>query len=642
MVVGTAQEVGFTASGLAGDLTQTCPLADLEFVWDFGDGETDDGSIAFHEYAEPGDYTVRLSVSCSSCTAAPAEDTIDIEVIDFTPEVSYRRIDEGEDEALTIAEEDLDGDGEADDLFRMLGGVRQHFRVREGVDLGDDVQEYRWSASGAAGDSRFFDGFATDAMVLTGDGLEGAELTAVYWEANRTNEVDLTVEVEAELANGRSVVGKARMVSRELDQDDQGDDVRMIQHLLRMIGVSESARRGYLGRAVTVDGIFGEGTGRAVRRFGVRDDLPSRCIPGEDETIRAAYRRCIDDAETVVDDEVLEALEEHWTDYRVAQEAYPEDANILASHADFPDWIDSTATVLQNTYTADIHVGVAPLVPYRNLPEAWIDQEARVGHWGTGGVNFRIILGGADELGSIGFTQILNTQKYGTDNIPSIEALNLYHPEENINGVAAFLNDSDAFVEGGGGMHRAFIEPIPANDYEVTTVFPGYPRIGAMYMDDHRDRLTKGVMSYNRGSGLLAFRRVTWPEILKNNDPPGPTTDFGTQTAMRYALDILHEAGFPDAGRVWEWTDQAITTGADDVCDSAATADARDTTFPPAPGGGPGQVCIVSAAREPLHSAEVGNDELREFSFDYQESDWRDGLSWATARQRAIPLRILP
>jgi len=633
LIVGLEQEVTFRATGLTGNLKETC--TDLSYEWDFDDMEMGTNQEEKHEYKEAKSYMVKLTVTCGACPGAMVEDTIKVKVIDFTPEGHFQRLDTSSEEMLDEVKEDLDGDGKDDRFFRVLGGVRQRLEALEHPDLAGRVKEYKWSAAGGS----FFDGFKTTAMGLAGADLEGASKKEIFWEGEWLINQDFTVEIEATLDDDVVVIGKKRLRTRQLKEGEEGDDVRMLQHLLRMFGLSSKGSPGYAGTAVPVasGGPFGPQTSKAVRRFRVRDDLPT-CTPASGEKLINAYKRCIGAASEIVDNSVLEALEKHWEDFQKAVEAYDTHPNVLLTHASVPSWANTTATLLQNSYSLPIHATVAPASPYVDLVMAWVRKEGGLGHWGRS-IPFRIVLGGADELGSIGFTQIINTHKYGTNNIATIEATNLYDPEKNMNALAVFSNDSAAFSRGGGGMYKAFLEPNAAQDYQVSTTFTSYPRIGADYTDDAKDRLSKGIMAYNRGPGLSAFFNDTWPEILKENIPPDTSTSFGTRTAIRYSLTIQSTGGI--SLRCWDWTDLVITTGADEICDSVPFVDPADLAVTPQPIGLPGnKVCVIPNVGDPIRTIPFGNDVYGEFTFEYCETDFVAGRAWHQVWVANLPFRI--
>ncbi len=85
--------------------------------------------------------------------------------------------------------------------------------------------------------------------------------------------------------------------------------------------------------------------------------------------------------------------------------------------------------------------------------------------------------------------------------------------------------------------------------------------------------------------------------------------------------------------------DEAITAGADSICDSVTAIDSRDVDVSSSAGiGNPTseQVCIVASSGDPLYSTPQGDDVLRRFSFEYCEADWMNGVSWENARSREI------
>ncbi len=623
VIVGIGQEVQFRPQNPKGNCSS------LSYTWRFGDGEESMDEAPTHEYKTEGDKEIEMVAACDGCPAGgSATDTIKIKVIKLAFEGAFERLDTSSEDMLMVEMEDIDSDGNPDDFFRVLGGVRLRLKLEEHSDLAGKIDELTWKADAGT----FYDGFASTAKELMGAGLSGAMLDEVFWQGPWTNGQDHELTVTAELSDDNEVEGNLLVRTRELSRGvSQGDDIAMLQYLLRIYGLSEGNSIGYAGAAVSVDRDFGGKTSKAVRRFKVRDEL----VPCG--TRNSDYKTCINNVSNTVDDATLEALENHWKDFQAAQEAYAMDPKILINDARFvPQWVPATSMVLQNTYTAALHAAAAPGHDYNRLVEEWLRKEGSKGQWGRQ-IPFRIVLGGADELGSIGFSQITNTNKYGPTTIAGIAALNLYEPEENCRALAAFANSS------GQGMDRAFAK----TDYTTTAMFT-YPHIGATYTDGTLDLLSKALMAYNGGANRLTLRRDPWPVILKNNLPPLATTNFGQRTAIKYALTIQANSGMPD--QCWTWTDRVITTGPDDVCDTAvsvvfpdqviATGPLFPPTIPPPPGP-PNQVCVGTAnPGEAMLALPLGNDQFQEFSFTFCAADWAAGTSFKAAWEANLPATI--
>ena len=625
VIVGVGQEVQFEPQIDKGNCSE------YDTTWRFGDGEESTDESPTHEYKTEGDKTIELTVQCKDCPeGGTAMDSIRIKVVKLEFEGAFQRLDTASEMMLTTEMEDVDGDGMDDDFFRVLGGVRQRLELQDHPDLAGRIEELTWSATAGS----FYDGFASTAMELTGGALSGAMLSELYWQGPWTTGNDHEVMVTVDLDDDNEVEGTLLIRTRQLtDSSSDGDDIAMLQYLLRMYGLSESTSPGFRGRAVGVDRGFGTGTSRAVRRFKVRDEL----VPCG--TTNSQYRACIAAVANTVDDDVLEAIENHWDDFQAAQEAFAMNNQILITDPRFvTQWVPATSALLQNSYTLGLHATAAPGHDYNRMVEEWLRKEGSRGQWGRQ-VPFRHVLGGADELGSIGFSQITNTNKYGPTNLSAVAALNLYHPEENCRGLAAFSNSS------GFGMHRAFLEGNAARDYTATANFASFPRLGMTYTDTVRDRVSKGIMAYNRGPNLGAFRTDPWPVMLKENIPPDATTGFGTRTAIGYSLQIQSSAGMGDV--CWEWTDRVIDTGINGVCDTAPFVVPPDQVlaplFPP-PIPPPPMIfepCVAAGTiGEEMLSVPLGDDQYTEFTIRYCVSDWLAGRSWAEAWNLAFPTAL--
>ena len=166
---------------------------------------------------------------------------------------------------------------------------------------------------------------------------------------------------------------------------------------------------------------------------------------------------------------------------------------------------------MQTTYgdafvaEVDPNVSAVPLPPEectactesrKRLLRAWIEQESPEGHWGRQ-TPYRIILGGRDSLGSIGFSQVQNINKYGiTHGKTGLQTINLYHPADNIRGFGAWGGE-----DGGRCLYHAFV----SNEYNGTSTEVNYPKLQSTYFTDGAyhvsatDRLGKGLAGFKEG-----------------------------------------------------------------------------------------------------------------------------------------------
>ncbi len=253
-----------------------------------------------------------------------------------------------------------------------------------------------------------------------------------------------------------------------------------------------------------VDGDFGAGTDKAVKRLQQRDEVTP--VDGR------------------VGNDTLSKIKRHWDDYLAAFDAFSSSATINKNHFGFAGWITVGANELATTYTEAIRQSVDPNTTREEILTAWVNKESGAyGHWGYN-VNYRVTLGSADEFGSIGFSQIQNRYKYGASPNAAFNELNLYHPGNAIKAFAVFSNKDT--IQGGGGFKKAFVTPQP---YKVTLNYPGdtYPRIGDTYTDDNKDLLSKGIMAFNTGPSIDEFTSKPWPHLLKDFAPPMDTTPYG-------------------------------------------------------------------------------------------------------------------
>ena len=216
----------------------------------------------------------------------------------------------------------------------------------------------------------------------------------------------------------------------------------------------------------------------------------------------------------------------------------------------FDTWLDNSvkiwtdglgSSVSSGVYSEEIHNGILTLAGNstagkgrKELLKHWVSHESKY-HWGsnnaakTGGAYqptpFRMSEGGADEHGSLSYSQVLYTYKYGSNPCTAHKdnGLNLYDPEDNLK---TMVVHSAAKSNCKGGLYRAFGEKTLAEPYALGSLntrninkLVGYLKADGTvkkiteFKEDNYELLAKGIGIYN---GVPKwFRNNTWPFILK-------------------------------------------------------------------------------------------------------------------------------
>ncbi len=548
--VSTPLELRASASG----------CGDLNYQWVAG-GLKRYGAESGIMFTTPGSYEVKLNVACNKCFD-PVKATKTVTVVALREDIQgkYRMMDNG-------SEVSMRGDrADNDDFFFMpLAGMRVKFVVPAVNVSGLNIIKYEWSAT----DGKFYKGYESDAVKYSGN-PSGAGITEVFWEGAALANLDVTISLKLTIGYDNNDASKTvnhtikwKMKSRVLKIEGtscgngdnsscmKGDDVKMLQTFLRMIGISEniatstSGTFGVRGTAVTVDGVFGAGTDRAVKRLQKRDDISDDGLVGEG---------------------TLAKIKLHWDDYIAAVNKYPGDGKADNAHSKFEDWLQIGADELKETLTDEILKKINDVggtsVTRRDILRPWVNKETGAyGHWGYS-VPFRITLGAYDNRGSIGFSQIQNRYKYGAK-AEELESYNLYIPDDGVKGFASWSNK----VGWGEGFYRAFVK----NHYTKTVkpeecVDTYFPRIvkrdgknlkkeeGKCYTDDEKDVLSKGIGAYKEGAWVGGFDADPWPVLLKKYKKTKSTVRADavkTMTAINYGLTIRKAAGI--GSRSWTW-----------------------------------------------------------------------------------------
>jgi len=524
----------------------------------------------------PGDVTLalRLVQRQKNVTKTVLEDLILLSVLDVAQIAGQFRIIGYENQAQYEMKLTEEPDG-SDSFFRTLGGMRLHLQA---VTLpGVEVEEYAWSVTDSGGiPGEFYVGYSHVANVLIGNDLKGATLSDVYWQSPARINVNAIIALTLKIKNNPTPIVLTRSIrSRELSATMKGDDIGMLQAKLRSLGIAQGSKSncsrcyGWRGIPVEIDRSFGPSTTVAIVQFRDQDELQNTGI---------------------VDTETLEYLQRHWNDYLAAFEAYPTFPTIDMTHSDFETWLDVGASELGTTFTDEFVAQVSNTVTRKDILRAWIVKEATAGHRGFQEnwsayrkIPYRIVLGGSDSFGSIGFSQIKNRYKYGKNSgTDGLRMTNLYHPQDAVKGFAIWSNTKGL----GDGFYYAFKrnEQFCSEEYQTfvcsqTYQQITYPRLNVdTYTDQAEDRLSKGLGAYKEGiANTRVFREKIWPELLRQYSPD----DTGSvQTAIRYALEVKQGAGLELSNRKYTW--------------------------------------MINATE----------------SFEYTETDWLSGLSWEEKKNR--------
>ncbi|HEX4954148.1 MAG TPA: PKD domain-containing protein [Thermoanaerobaculia bacterium] len=139
-VVGKDREVLFEAEAEAN--------CDLAYEWDFGDGETSDEASPVHEYAEPGDYEVTVTVSCDDCDSGGSQtDSVMVKVITVDlvlkelPEEDEPAPNEEDPGAFFVVNDDDDNGNDMPDSEETGSVTDENELVMLTIDVDDGIEQ---------------------------------------------------------------------------------------------------------------------------------------------------------------------------------------------------------------------------------------------------------------------------------------------------------------------------------------------------------------------------------------------------------------------------------------------------------------------------------------------------------------------
>jgi len=169
-----------------------------------------------------------------------------------------------------------------------------------------------------------------------------------------------------------------------------------------------------------------------------------------------------------------------------------------------------------------------------DLLKAWITGEMPF-HWGSNNAKkdgsayqptaYRMAEGGADEQGSLSFSQLVYPKRFGPSacKVHTDGNLNIYNPADQVKlfvAHSAAKSTSPQISNCPGGMNRAFVANNLGKGYELQASgskhlkdlvgIKSKPALGTQ--DDAYEKLAKAIYFYNSGTWVTQY---SWPYMLK-------------------------------------------------------------------------------------------------------------------------------
>ncbi|WP_144407551.1 hypothetical protein [Gynuella sunshinyii] len=304
-----------------------------------------------------------------------------------------------------------------------------------------------------------------------------------------------------------------------------------------------------------------------------------------------------------LDDVTLVLLKRDYMQYMSSRHSNPRPV-IRSSDTQFATWLDNAVAIWSDgitlpdgeshvpaSYTEAIHNQViaeagidrhaeAEDDPYTRarLLQAWIGGESPH-HWGTNAAAtegqpyqptpYRITEG-ADEHGSLSFSQLVYPLRYGTRSAcAALTAtdLNLYDPADQVKLFTVYLSSESTDDHNcPGGMNQAFAHNNLGTNYELADTagenihdlvrIVGKDTLGTA--EDHYEKLAKAVFYYNSAHRWIQGpTRKSWPFILKYKQYRADSTGNSTRTnvchSCKYSIQIRREFLGRDHLRTYIW-----------------------------------------------------------------------------------------
>jgi hypothetical protein len=319
-----------------------------------------------------------------------------------------------------------------------------------------------------------------------------------------------------------------------------------------------------------------------VRRFQARNNGASALVFSTDINAQTG----------ILDNSILPELKRDFELYIKSYESNQKSA-IKQSDIEFTQWTNDAVKIWSNgsgasvpaSYTDLIHNAVLQDAGLANaafsresLLKAWISEESPY-HWGGNAKNYqatayRMAEGGADEHGSLSFSQLLYGYRFG---ISACKA----HTDTDLNPYAAadqvkiFTVHTAATANCLGGMNQAFVSNNLTRSYESVKNVGGdisdlvgvkgvTAALGAA--DDNYEKLAKAIFYYNSPHDWI--KGLSWPYIMKyltykkdsdQNEKDPNNSNLGICHSCRYSIQV-REKVFPEL-RTYIWAGERYPVG---------------------------------------------------------------------------------
>jgi hypothetical protein len=407
--------------------------------------------------------------------------------------------------------------------------------------------------------------------------------------------------------------------TKTVAEQKPGADIEMLEAMLWQFGISP--QYGYIGEKGTRlgekskalnGGFVGGAEGKAARDIFTAGQTGTAGAGSLEKMVRRFQGRSFSTSSTttthagsddaygagVVNNRTLTQLGKVWKAYYDAVDALDNVENAstpFSADNALIDWntvvagfetgvlpFSSGAKSVAGTYNRDTHhqnmiaaSGAASTITQADIIKAWAKQELdNLPHWGDKKSKYRITEGSADEVGSVGFSQIWFGFLFGeTPACDTVANVNMYNPVNNLLGFAAWSSKD---------CHGNFDKAFNTDDYRISgargnrgATLQGYQcSTGVcLYTGDSYERLLKGLTGYNTGGKMkkkmtvcsaaeMIVGGVQYDDVDGDGRPiranclaHRPVLDNGdvAGTGFNYGLSILHKKlNIPYRKFVWK------------------------------------------------------------------------------------------
>jgi len=248
------------------------------------------------------------------------------------------------------------------------------------------------------------------------------------------------------------------------------------------------------------------------------------------------------------------------------------DGDVTAKPAE-ENWYQDAANKWVGTFTEAVKDDIDKSLERKDIVKGIVKKESSYGHWGYGGQSHRMTSGSEDSRMSLGYGQIQSRYIYGLDASTNSctqlrdNSYNYLDPQENVKSIAIWTQHDTcgrsfdyAFSTSSSKSYTQSYDNT-GNEQVLRAKYGTTEKDLLLQVDDSvstftdgsYEKLVKGIAGYNQGYDETFWNVLSLPEMFKtiNSCSAGIPGNEERCIGLKYALEVLKNAGYPKLDYVW-------------------------------------------------------------------------------------------